>query len=77
MRHTTRPLQDLRLKPGMQLFLGLLHKYDGLAGARRRAAAAMLYFIDFGVATECGMGRRPAADIPGLLDLHREAAIAL
>jgi hypothetical protein len=71
------PLKDLRLKPGMQLFLGLLHKYDGVAGARRRAAAAIPYFIDFGVATECGMGRRLAADIPGLLDLHREAAIAL
>jgi hypothetical protein len=30
----------------------------------------------FGIATECGMGRRPPETISGLLDLHRELAHA-
>jgi methionine synthase II (cobalamin-independent) len=68
------PLKRLKLKPGMQLFLGLVHKYDGLEGAKRRIAAAKQFYPEFGVGTECGMGRRPPEVIPALLDLH--AAIA-
>jgi hypothetical protein len=29
---------------------------------------------DFGVATECGLGRRKASTIPDLLHIHREVA---
>jgi hypothetical protein len=29
---------------------------------------------DFGIATECGFGRRPADSIPALLRLHAELA---
>jgi methionine synthase II (cobalamin-independent) len=68
------PLERLKLKPGMQLFLGLVHKFDGLEGAKRRVAAAKEFYPEFGVGTECGMGRRPPEVIPALLDLH--AAIA-
>jgi len=68
------PLKRLKLKPGMQLFLGLVHKFDGLEGAKRRVAAAKEFYPKFGVGTECGMGRRPPETIPALLDLH--AAIA-
>jgi methionine synthase II (cobalamin-independent) len=71
------PLRDLKLKPGMQLFLGLVHKYDGLEGAKRRVAAAHASYEAFGVATECGMGRRPPEVIPDLLKLHREIAESL
>jgi hypothetical protein len=31
---------------------------------------------DFGIATECGFGRRPPETVPGLIDLHREVALA-
>ncbi|MGH3246922.1 MAG: hypothetical protein ACRDOI_12015 [Trebonia sp.] len=64
------PLQDLRLPDG-DLYLGLVHATDGAAGARRRIAAAAHFRDAFGVGTECGMGRRPPAGIPALLDLHR------
>ena len=68
------PLARLKLKPGMQLFLGLVHKYDGLEGANRRIASASKFFPDFGVGTECGMGRRPPAAIPDLLALQSQIA---
>ncbi len=34
------PLDKLRLRAGTQLYLGLVHLGDGVAGARRRMAAA-------------------------------------
>jgi hypothetical protein len=72
------PLTGLRLAPETQLFLGLLHKEDGLDGARRRIDAARRVVPEFGVATECGMARDAAVrDVPGLLRLHREAAALL
>jgi hypothetical protein len=67
------PLADLVLPDGTTLYLGLLHKEDGLEGARRRIAAAKASVGDFGVATECGMARDATPDdIPGLLRLHAE-----
>lgn len=69
-----RPLANLRLGPETQLYLGLLHKEDGIDGARRRIARASAYARDFGVATECGMGREPRERIAELLDLHHQAA---
>jgi len=71
------PLKNLKLKPRMQLFLGLVHKHDGLEGARRRIAAASAFYPSFGIATECGMGRRPPEVIPALLALHHEIAHAV
>jgi hypothetical protein len=71
------PLKNLKLKPGMQLYLGLVHKRDGMEGAKRRIAAAKAFYPAFGVGTECGLGRRKPEDIPGLLDLHHEVACAL
>jgi hypothetical protein len=68
------PLRDLWLKPGTELYLGLVHLTDGLEGAKRRAAAAGRVVADFGIATECGFGRRPPETIPALLRLHREVA---
>jgi hypothetical protein len=68
------PLAGLRLRPETELYLGLIHLDDGVAGAERRIAAARPFVADFGVATECGMGRRPPETIPALLALH--AAVA-
>lgn len=66
------PLIDLDLPAQTTLYLGLVHATDGFDGARRRIAAARSAVSDFGLATECGMGRRPAEQIPDLLDLHAE-----
>ncbi len=68
------PLADLVLPEETTLYLGLLHKEDGLEGARRRITAARTTVSDFGIATECGMARDATPeDIPGLLRLHSEA----
>jgi hypothetical protein len=68
------PLRDLKLKSGTELYLGLIHLTDGIVGAKRRAAAANRVVADYGVATECGFGRRPPETIPDLLRLHRAVA---
>ncbi|MEU9867027.1 hypothetical protein AB0C87_04160 [Actinomadura sp. NPDC048021] len=68
------PLSGLSLPAETTLFLGLVHATDGLDGARARIDAARGAVKTFGVATECGMGRRPSEQIPALLDLH--AAVA-
>ncbi len=69
------PLRDLRLRAETELFLGLVHRLDGIAGAARRVAAARKFSPCFGVATECGLGRYIAPEaIAGLFALHREVA---
>jgi hypothetical protein len=70
------PLKGLKLDPATEFYLGLVHDTDGAAGTLRRIAAAKKFVTGFGIATECGMGRRPPETIPGLLDLHREVAHA-
>jgi hypothetical protein len=70
------PLRSLRLPPETELYLGLVHATDGLAGARRRMRTAAAYRGRFGVGTECGLGRRDPDTVPGLLALHREVAEA-
>ena len=61
------PLKNLRLKPATELSLGLVHHTDGVAGTRRRLAAAEKRVKDFSIATECGFGRRRPETIPELL----------
>jgi hypothetical protein len=68
------PLKGLKLHPETELYLGLVHYTDGLEGARARIMAAQSAVAEFGVATECGMGRRPPATIPDLLQLHAQLA---
>jgi hypothetical protein len=68
------PLADLKLAGGTELYLGLVHMTGGLEGIKSRIAAAERHAGQFGIATECGFGRRDAATIPALLQLHAEAA---
>jgi len=69
------PLKDLRLTPGTELYLGLIHAADGAEGAKKRIALARKYVGDFGVATECGFARARKPDlVHKLLDIH--AAVA-
>jgi hypothetical protein len=68
------PLQNLRMPLGTELYLGLIHFTDGLEGTARRIQAAKKAYAEFGIATECGFGRRDPTTIPTLLDLHVEAA---
>ena len=60
----------MRLQAETECYLGLIHMTDGLAGTQSRITAAQSVLTDFGVATECGLGRRPAETIPELLEIH-------
>ncbi len=71
------PLADLALSPETELYLGLVHATDGRAGALQRIEAARGAIAEFGIATECGMGRRTAEQIPALFDLHAALADTL
>jgi hypothetical protein len=51
------PLRQLELAPGTELYLGLVHTTDGVAGTRRRMAVAAKYVPEFGIASECGISR--------------------
>jgi hypothetical protein len=62
------PLAELSLDA--DVYLGLVHIADGVAGARARATLASTYVPELGIATECGWGRRPADSVQPLLDLH-------
>lgn len=64
------PLARLTERPGMALYLGLLHDQDGAAGAEVRIHLARRYRADFGLAMECGFGRRKPATLPGVFAVH-------
>jgi len=68
------PLRTLQRRPETELYLGLVHFTDGVAGTRQRIEAAQRVIAEFGVATECGLGRRPPETIPALLRMHAEVA---
>ena len=68
------PLKALRLKSPTELCLGLVHHTDGVAGTRKRLAAAEKVVADFSIAAECGFGRRRSETIPELLRIHAEVA---
>jgi hypothetical protein len=67
------PLKNLKLKPGTELYLGLIHYNDASGDAARLAAARRHARID-GIGTECGMARGDPARLPALLAAHARAA---
>jgi hypothetical protein len=69
------PLTDLALASATRLYLGLVHHQDGVEGAQRRVEAAKRHRADFGVATECGMGRKPPELVPKLLAIQRQVVV--
>jgi hypothetical protein len=80
------PLRDLTAGPETELYFALVpyHPDDQADGT----TAEQIQHIDtalaespagqreWGICTECGMGRVAAEDVPGLLDLHREILTA-
>jgi methionine synthase II (cobalamin-independent) len=51
------PLDNLRLAPSTELYLGLVHAKDGVEGTLKRIAAARKHVGRFGIASECGISR--------------------
>lgn len=71
------PLTELRLPTETELYLGLVHHTDGLAGTERRIKYAQKVVGAFGVSTECGWGRRDPETIPSLIDQHRAVSLPI
>jgi hypothetical protein len=67
------PLEKLKLKPGTELYLGLIHHDDAEGDAKRLAAARRHARVD-GVGTECGMARGDPSRLPALLASHARTA---
>jgi hypothetical protein len=57
------PLKNLRLGPETELYLGLVHAQDGVAGTRRRMETARKHAPPFGIASECGISRGRDPDL--------------
>jgi hypothetical protein len=68
------PLRDLKLQPDTRTYLGLVHHTDGVEGTKKRMETASRYLTDYGIATECGWGRRPPETLPELIRIHAEVA---
>lgn len=71
------PLDYLALHPETELYLGLIHMTGGVEAASRRIAAAGRHAASFGVATECGFGRRPAETVRDLMQIHADVTAPL
>lgn len=64
------PLNQLRLN-STRLFLGLVHAGDEAGTIERINIAHKTYPHDFGVATECGLGRTPRDEIDSILSISK------
>jgi hypothetical protein len=69
------PLDNLRLHPETELYLGLIHHDDPVGDAARLSAARRHTRVD-GIATECGIARGDPVRLPSLLAAHVSAAQA-
>lgn len=70
------PLKDFDRGVG-KLYLGLVHVTGGVDTSLGLLATAKRHATGFGVATECGFGRRPRTGMSELLAVHRMIADAL
>ncbi|KAJ5934454.1 hypothetical protein N7466_004001 [Penicillium verhagenii] len=73
------PLKRLVAINKTKLYLGLVHANDAEGTFRRLQAAREVIptEIDFGVATECGMGRTPQEELTSILQISRDVTTAL
>jgi hypothetical protein len=81
------PLRELRVDPVTELYFALVpyhpqEQAEGTTEAQARLIDAALAESpagsrEWGICTECGMGRAAAGEIPRLLDLHREILATL
>jgi len=69
------PLKELRLSNKTEIILGLVHDSQNIQLNIDRIEAAQVYLSEFGIATECGLGRRAVSEMPGLMKLQAELAV--
>ncbi|MFW3172778.1 hypothetical protein [Geodermatophilus sp. CPCC 206100] len=70
------PLRDLRRSEGTELYFGLVpyhpdQQAEGTTAEQVRLVDEQLGGGEWGVCTECGLGRAQREEVPPLLDLHR------
>ncbi|KAI9667254.1 MAG: hypothetical protein M1821_000068 [Bathelium mastoideum] len=53
-----------------KLFLGVVHAHDEL-GTKQRIKTAKTVCPEFGIATECGLGRTPNEDLDSILEISK------
>jgi hypothetical protein len=71
-----KPLADLKLAKGTEVYLGVVHASDGAPGTSRRISAASSYLKEFGIACECGIARARRPDlIKSILAVHSQASV--
>lgn len=69
-----KPLNALDC-PATKLYIGLVHLTDGVAGTMKRLETFRRHYRgDFGIATECGWGRRQTDTIQALMEVHQKVA---
>jgi len=68
------PLRELKVKDDTQVILGLVHDSQTYEKNIKRINVARNFLPEFGIATECGLGRRDAHSMPGLMNLHNRLA---
>ena len=68
------PLIDIEMDPATEVFLGLLHDTDSANGNLDRLSIASKYLREFGVASECGLGRREPKDMVKIIEHHAEVS---
>jgi hypothetical protein len=69
-----RPLEDLDLDGDTELYLGIVHAADGVAGVAKRAEVAGRYAKRFGIAAECGIARARTPElVTEILEIHAES----
>ena len=70
-----QPLTNLNIPDTCQLYLGLVHQTGAEEGTQRRIDTAMKTINrSFGVATECGLARRPKESLVPILEQHQRVA---
>lgn len=67
------PMKEL--PKGVEIYLGIIHAADDIAGARKRIELARKYVPEFGISTECRFARARKPDlVRNLIDIHAAAA---
>jgi hypothetical protein len=70
------PLQELKLRKETKIYLGLAHPWD-FDGTWKRIEMASKILNNFGIASECGMGRTPKDEFEAVMDVLAKVSEAL
>ena len=71
------PLARLRLPEDTELYLGLVHFEDGIAGTQRRIDTASATCRRSASQAECGIGRIPRDEVVPTLQIHRDVQVPI